>query len=92
MNTRLEELLVQAGFKIFKNKSLVVAADKSCSGNATQCSKKLAELVKAECLDKLRLLRGYNGMREGEEIVNTLDWNFALKSVEEEIEKIFKED
>ena len=47
MNARIQELLIESGFRIFGTK--IVAGDFGSSGNATACSQKFAQLIIQEC-------------------------------------------
>lgn len=53
MNDLSKSLLEQAGFRLFKNGTQVVAADGGSSGAATICSQLLIELVLEECIEQV---------------------------------------
>jgi hypothetical protein len=90
MNLKFQKLAEQAGFRFFKS-GVIVAADRSSSGDASECCPKLIELILTECDQAVSKLRGFSGVLVSGEVIDSDTWNLAIASARAEIQFLIEE-
>jgi hypothetical protein len=50
---------------------------------------RFAKLMALKTIKHIQDLKGFNGINEYKDVVNTADWNYAVKSAVEEVKKLW---